>query len=81
MLWCLERLFVRSGAGRNRINVLGAVNALTQQVTTLTNNTYINTEVIIDFLVQLREQYGRLPITIVLDNARYGAATVNMVRP
>lgn len=71
MLWCVQRLFIPSGAGRNRMNVLGAVNALTQQVTTLTNTTYINAEVIIGFLAQIREQYGHLPITIVLDNARY----------
>lgn len=71
LLWCVERLFIRSGSGRNRINVLGALNALSQQVTTLTNTTYINAEVIIDFLAQLREQYTDLPITIVLDNARY----------
>ena len=71
MLWCIQRLFIRSGAGRNRINVLGAVNALTQQVTTLTNTSYINAEVIIQFLAQLRIQYADLPITIVLDNARY----------
>lgn len=71
MLWCVERLFIRSGTGRNRINVLGAVNALTQQVTTLTNTTYINAQVVIDFLAQLRVQYQQIPITIVLDNARY----------
>lgn len=71
MLWCIKRLFIRSGAGRNRINALGALNAITQQVTILTNTTYINAEVIIDFLAQLRKQYVGLPITIVLDNARY----------
>lgn len=71
MLWCAQRLFIRSGAGRNRINVLGALNALTQQITTLTNTRYINAEVIIEFLAQLRKQYADLPITIVLDNARY----------
>ncbi len=71
MMWCVKRLFLRSGAGRNRINVLGALNAVTQQVTTLINTSYINAEVIQNFLLQLREQYPLLPITIVLDNARY----------
>jgi len=71
MLWCIKRLFIRSGRGRNRINVLGALNAINQHITTLTNTHYINAEVIIDFLGQLRKQYGNLPITIVLDNARY----------
>lgn len=71
MLWCIQRLFIRSGAGRNRINVLGVLNATSQQITTLINTNYINAEVITDFLAQLRKQYADLPITIVLDNARY----------
>ena len=76
MMWCIKRLYIRSGTGRigspsDRINVLGALNVITQQVTTLTNTTYINAEVIIDFLGQLRKQYPGLPITIILDNARY----------
>ncbi|MFT4153011.1 hypothetical protein [Parafilimonas sp.] len=28
-LWCMIRVFIKAAAGRNRINVLGAVNALT----------------------------------------------------
>ncbi|WKN40847.1 IS630 family transposase [Tunicatimonas pelagia] len=71
MMWCVRRLFLRSGAGRHRINVLGALNAITQQVTPLINTTYINAEVIQDFLLVLRKEYPLLPITIVLDNARY----------
>lgn len=51
--------------------MLGALNAVNQQVTTLINTTYINAEVIQEFLVQLRAQYPVLPITLVLDNARY----------
>ncbi|MGB3780610.1 MAG: IS630 family transposase [Tunicatimonas sp.] len=71
MMWCVKRLFLRSGAGRNRINVLGALNAVSQQITTLINTSYINAEVIQDFFLELRKEYPFLPITIVLDNARY----------
>lgn len=28
-LWCIKRVFIKASAGRNRINVLGAVNAIT----------------------------------------------------
>jgi hypothetical protein len=31
------RVFMKASAGRNRINVLGAVNAITKEVVTLTN--------------------------------------------
>jgi transposase len=70
-LWCVTRLFIRASAGRNRINVLGAVNALSKEIITFNNTTYITAETIIDFLKQLRKHYVDLPIRIVLDNARY----------
>jgi transposase len=70
-LWCFTRLFVKAPAGRQRLNVLGAVNAITKQIDFLTNTTYINAEVIADFLHQLAAKYHDLPIVIVLDNARY----------
>lgn len=70
-VWSKTRKFIRSGAGRNRINVLGAVNALTHELFFIHNTDKINAEVIMDFLRQLRKQYDQLPISIVLDNARY----------
>jgi len=70
-LWCVARLFIKASAGRNRINVLGVVNAITKEVLTLSNTTYINAQTIIEFLQQLKKHYGALPLKIVLDNARY----------
>src|SRR5665647_609565 len=63
--------FYQASAGRNRINVLGAVNAITKEVITLTNTTYITSGTLIDFLKLLKEKYADKPIAIVLDNARY----------
>lgn len=70
-LWCVVRLFIKAASGRNRINVLGAVNAITKEVITLSNTTYISAETIVAFFKQLKEHYGDLPLKIVLDNARY----------
>jgi transposase len=70
-LWCVARVFIKASPGRNRINVLGAVNAVTKEVSTYINTTYINADCIISFLKQLRERYPNKPIAIVLDNARY----------
>jgi transposase len=71
-LWCITRVFIKASAGRNRINVLGAVNAITKEVNVYTNTTYICANTIITFFLQLREKYNdRKPIAIVLDNARY----------
>lgn len=70
-LWCRVRLFIKASAGRNRINVLGVVNAVTKEVITFSNTTYINAQTIVDFLIQLKNHYGDIPLKIVLDNARY----------
>lgn len=70
-LWCALRVFIKASAGRNRINVLGAVNAITKEVITLSNTTYITSETLIQFLKMLKEKYNDKPIAIVLDNARY----------
>jgi len=70
-LWSMTRLFIKAAAGRNRINVLGTVHAITKEVFTMSNTTYISADTIIDFLKKIKELYVDLPITIVLDNARY----------
>ncbi len=70
-LWSFSRLFIRSASARKRLNVLGAVNAVSKQITFLTNTTYITAQTVVEFLGQLRQQYPHLPLYIVLDNARY----------
>ena len=70
-LWCMCRVFIKASAGRNRINVLGAVNAITKEIITLTNTTYITSDTLIEFLKLLKEKFPDKPIAIVLDNARY----------
>src|SRR3954471_3320171 len=41
-LWCLARMFVRSGTGRRRYNVLGALNAVTHDVVRVCNEGYVS---------------------------------------
>ncbi len=70
-LWCSCRLFIKASSGRNRINVLGAVHAISKKVVTLTNNTYITADTLIEFLRLLKKKFCDKPIFIVLDNACY----------
>lgn len=71
-LWSIQRIFVKSSAGRKRYNVLGAVDAITKHIHTFTNNSYINSHSVSDFLEQLRNYYNDgKKIYLVLDNARY----------
>src|SRR5947209_5364129 len=70
-LWCAARLFVRAASGRKRSNVLGAIDAVTHRLIRVTNDGYINAESVCDLLRAVAESAVGLPITLVLDNARY----------
>ncbi len=71
ILWCFERLFVKAPSGRQRLNVLGALNAIAHEMLTVKNLTYITAQTVCELLWLLAGTYGGLPITVVLDNARY----------
>jgi transposase len=70
-LWCFERLFIKSSCGRQRFNVLGALNAITHELVMVTNETYINSQSVCELLHKLAALGLSIPITLVLDNARY----------
>jgi len=71
MLWCFERLFLKSSSGRKRYNVLGAYSVKGAEAITVTNNTYINSDTIVELLNTIKRLYPDAPITLVMDNARY----------
>jgi transposase len=70
-LWCFTRRWIKTPSGRQRLNVLGALNAITYEVITVTNLTYINAESVCQLLQKLAALGLQVPITLVLDNARY----------
>ncbi len=70
-LWSLTRVFIKAPAGRQRFNVLGALNAITHELVTVTNDTYITAESLCALLHQLAALNLVVPITLFLDNARY----------
>jgi transcriptional regulator with XRE-family HTH domain len=43
-------LFIKAPSGRERFNVLGASNVVTHELTTVTNDTYINAQSFCDLL-------------------------------
>jgi transposase len=70
-LWCFVRTFICSPSGRRRFNVLGAINAVTKEIITVTNETYINAESICELLIKIADLGLTIPIVLILDNARY----------
>ena len=71
MIWCFQRLFIKSPSGRKRFNVLGALNAITHEIILVTNDSYITATQVCELLQKLADRGLSIPITLVLDNARY----------
>ena len=71
IVWCFSRIFIKAPAGRQRFNVLGALNAITKEVVTVTNDTYITGQEVCQLLDKLATLNPGTPISVVLDNARY----------
>lgn len=70
-LWSAVRLFIQAPCGRQRFNVLGALNAITHELTTITNDAYITSQSVCALLEKIANRYKGIPISIFLDNARY----------
>ena len=70
-LWSAVRVFIKAPSGRQRFNVLGALNAITHEMITVTNDAYITAQSVCELLEKIATLYVGIPITIFLDNARY----------
>jgi transposase len=70
-LWALAQQIIPSAAGRRRFNVLGAINAINHQFFSICNETYIRSECLCALMTKIRQAYQELPVTLILDNARY----------
>lgn len=74
-IWCIKRVFVKVPCGRQRFNVLGAYNPISNNLTTVTNDTYINSISVEELLEKIASEYNTatadVTTTLVLDNASY----------
>jgi transposase len=72
MVWSVTRIFIKAAPGRDRINVLGALDAISLQVYSVINTTYVNADTVVELLKLLSAKCKKgTPIYIILDNARY----------
>jgi len=70
-LWCLARKFIPTPAGRQRYNVLGAVDVIGGRLLTVTNTAYVNALTVCEMLAKMAAEHVGKPVTVFLDNARY----------
>ena len=71
ILWCFERLFLKSSSGRRGYNVLGAFSVKGTDLVTVTNEAYINSDTIVELLIKLKQEYTDIPLTLIMGNAGY----------
>lgn len=65
------RRFITTFSGRQRNNVLAAIDFVTKAIITEINDTYIKAESVCNLLYKIAEAYTGKVVNIVLDNARY----------
>ena len=65
------RHLVRTCSGRKRYNVLGALDFITKNLVTVTNDTHITATQVCDLLRKVVGEYAGKPIYMILDNASY----------
>jgi transposase len=71
MIWSFSRLFIKGASGRQRYNVLGAVDSHSKEVVTVRTTDNVNALTICRLFEILASKQTDIPVTIVLDNARY----------
>lgn len=70
-VWCKEPLYLKTGAGRNRFNLLGCLDPFSLDIIQSHSMMYVDAEQTKMFLEKVRRESGDTPVSIVLDNARY----------
>ena len=71
MVWCFTRVFTRTSPGRQRYNVLGAIDSHNQELISIRTTQNINSHTIVELLEKIHAKYPDHEITLVMDNARY----------
>ena len=72
VVYGVARMFVPTSPGRQRYNVLGAINAISHDLACVCNETYVNALTVCDLLKMIGGKHTDSNlVTIVSDNAKY----------
>jgi len=71
MLWCSERLFLKSSSGLRLNNVLSAFRVKGTDLVTVINDACINSDTIAELLFKIKQEYADIPLTPDMDNVRH----------
>lgn len=71
MIWCFSRVLVKTSPGRQRYNVLGAIDSHSQEIISIRTTENINSLSVVALLDKIHEKYPGTEVTLVMDNASY----------
>lgn len=71
MIWCFSRVLVKTSPGRQRYNVLGAIDSHSQEIISIRTTENINSLSVVALLDKIHEKYPGTEVTLVMDNANY----------
>lgn len=70
-IWCFSRSFVKTGAGRQRYSVLGALDSHSKEIIKVNTEGNVPAGTVCQLLEKRRSAHPDIAITLILDNARY----------
>jgi transposase len=71
MLWCFGRIFIKTSPGRQRYSVMGAIESHSHEIISVTTDATVSAPLVTQLLDKIRQTHPEVPITLILDNARY----------
>ena len=71
MIWCFARVLVKTPPGRQRYNILGAIDSHSQELVSIRTTENINSLTVVELLDKIRKKYPDTEVSLVMDNASY----------
>ena len=73
MIWCFARVLVKTPPGRQRYNVLGAIDSHSKELISIRTTENINSLRVVELLDKIRKKYPDTEVTLVTGTVQCGA--------
>ena len=71
MIWSFARVLVKTPPGRQRYNILGAIDSHSQELISIRTTENINSLRVVELLDKIRKKYPDTEVSLVMGNASY----------
>lgn len=70
-VWSKDPQLIRTGSGRQRVNILGALHATTKGLFSITTTDYISAPSVVELIKFIRQEHKGRTVYLIMDNAKY----------